>query len=146
MLRLSMPSIKSEKTWTALVIGLVILETGLVLAALVPAQLWARLFPFSSSATLDGPFPPGIAPLITTLLYVLPSVIGWLCQNWRLALLYATVPAWMGLGFFLIAAAFKIGPFYLVSSDHVTSNVAILELFAVLGGIGWLARNLLKLN
>jgi hypothetical protein len=146
MLRLSMLSIKSEKTWTALVIGLVIVETGLVLTALVPAQLWARLFPFSASATLDGPFPPVIAPLITLLLYVLPSVIGWLCQNWKLALLYATVPAWIGLGFFLIAATLKIGTFYLVAPDHVMANVAILELFAVLGGIGWLARNLFRLN
>lgn len=146
MLRLSTLSIKSEKTWTALIISLVILETGLVLAALVPAQLWVRLFPLSSSATLDGPFPPGIAPLVTLLLYVLPSIIGWLCQNWKLALLYATLPAWIGLGFFLIAATFKIGTFYLVAPDHVTANVAILELFAVLGGIGWLARNLFKLN
>jgi hypothetical protein len=146
MLRLSVSSIKSEKIWIVVLISLVFLETMLVLAALVPAQLWVRLFPLSPSAVLDGPFPPAIAPLITILLYVLPSLIGWLCRSWRLALLYATMPAWIGLGFFLVAATFKIGAFYLVASDHVTANVAILELFAVLGGMGWLARNLLKPN
>jgi hypothetical protein len=146
MLRFSTLSIKSEKARTALVAGLVVVETGLVLAALVPAQLWARLFPLSASATLDGPFPPAIAPLVTLLLYLLPSLIGWLCQNWQLALLYATVPVWIGLGLFLIAATFKTGPFYLIAPDHVLANVGMLELFAALGGIGWLARSLLRLN
>ena len=146
MLRLSIQAMKSERIWAILVLVLVLLETMLVLSALVPAQLWTRLLPQSSSATLDGPFPPAIAPLITALLYVMPTVIGWLCRDWRIALLSATVPAWIGLGLFLVAATFRIGVFYLVGSDHVGANVAILELFAVLGGIGWLGRTLFKLN
>jgi hypothetical protein len=79
-------------------------------------------------------------------LYVAPSVIGFLCPGWQQALLYATLPAWIGLGTFLIAATFKVGIFYLVSADHVTANVSTLEMFAALGGIGWLGRYLFKLR
>ena len=135
-----------DKRITFLVIGLIIIETLLVLLALVPAQLWTRLLPQSSSAALDGPFPSIIAPFITALLYLLPTLTGFLCRSWQRALLLATLPAWIGLGVFLIAATFKIGAFYLVSSDHVTANVSILELFAALGGIGWLARYLFKMR
>jgi hypothetical protein len=121
-------------------IALVVIETLLVLSALIPAQLWTRLLPQSASASLDGPFPPVIAPLITILLYVLPTLIGFLCRSWQKALLLATLPAWIGLGCFLVAATYKIGAFYLVGSDHVTANASTLELFAALGAIGWLAR------
>jgi hypothetical protein len=140
MLRLSAFGTEREKRLALLMIGLVVLELILVLLALVPPQLWTRLLPNTSSAALDGPFPPAIAPLITALLYFLPVVIGFLCRSWQRALLYATLPAWIGLGIFLIAATFKVGAFYLVSVDHVTANVSILELFALLGGIGWLGR------
>ena len=34
----------------------------------------------------------------------------------------------------------------MVSADHVTANASILEMFAVLGGIGWLARHIFKLR
>jgi len=146
MLRLSVFGIEREKRLAMLTIGLVALELILVLLALVPAQLWTRLLPNTSSAALDGPFPPVIAPLITALLYVLPVVIGFLCRSWQRALLYATLPAWVGLGIFLIAATFKVGAFYLVSVDHVTANVSILELFAGLGGIGWLGRTVFRLG
>jgi hypothetical protein len=118
----------------------------LVCLALVPAQLWTRLLPQSSSAALDGPFPALIAPGITALLYVTPTIIGFLCRSWQRALLWATLPAWIGLGLFVTLATFKVGAFYLVSSDHVTANVSVLELFAALGGIGWLARSLVKLR
>lgn len=136
----------SEKYWDRLTIGLIVIETILIVMALVPAQLWARILPPSASTTLDGPFPPTIAPLITVLLYLLPTAIGFLCRNWQRALLYATLPAWFGLGLFVVAATFKVGAFYLVSTDHVTANVSTLELFAALGGIGWLARNLFKIR
>jgi hypothetical protein len=128
------------------IIGLVAVETALVMMALVPAQLWTRLLPQSTAVALDGPFPPVIAPIITILLYVAPSVIGFLCPAWQQALLYATLPAWIGLGTFLTAATLKIGIFYLISADHVTANLSILELFAALGGIGWLGRYLFKLR
>lgn len=133
-----------EKRWEILLIGLVVLETILVLLALVPAQLWTRLLPDSSSAALDGPFPPAISPVITALLYLLPTLIGLMSRSWQRALLYATLPAWLGLGVFVIAATFKVGIFYLLSADRVTANVSVLELFAALGGIGWLGRHIIK--
>lgn len=137
-------SMAKERRKTILVIGLVVIETLLVMSALVPAQFWTRFLPNSTTAALDGPFPPRVAPIIALLLYVLPTVIGFLCQGWQKALLYATLPAWFGLGVFLVAATFKIGPFYLVSADHVVANVSLLELFAALGAIGWLGRFIFK--
>src|SRR6266487_2768731 len=121
-------------------------RTILVMLALVPPQLWTRLLPNSTSAALNGPFPPVIAPFITILLYLLPTIIGFLCFSWQQALLYATLPAWIGLGVFLVAATFKVGPFYLLSPDHVTANLSLLELFAALGALGWLGRHLIKLK
>jgi hypothetical protein len=137
---------KKWSFWTILPISIVILETILVSLALVPAQLWTRILPDSSSAALDGPFPPVIAPVITGLLYLMPTLIGFLCRSWQRALLYATLPAWFGLGLFVIAATYKVGAFYLVASDHVTANVSVLELFAALGAIGWLARSFFKFH
>src|SRR5713101_4910384 len=120
------------------VIGLTVFETILVTLALVPPQEWTRLLPGSTSAALDGPFPAA--------LYLVPTLIGFLCRSWQRALLFATLPAWIGLALFVMAAASKVGAFYLVSSTQVTSNVSVLELFAALGGIGWLARHLFKLK
>ena len=128
------------------VIGLTVFETILVTLALVPPQEWTRLLPGSTSAALDGPFPAVLAPIIPALLYLVPTLIGFLCRSWQRALLFATLPAWIGLALFVIAAASKVGAFYLVSSTQVTSNVSVLELFAALGGIGWLARHLFKLK
>jgi hypothetical protein len=127
-----------------LILSLVAFQTILVTLALVPPQLWTRLLPGSPSASLDGPFPAAIAPIITALLYLIPAGIGFLCKSWQRALLYATIPAWIGLGLFVIAATYKVGAFYLVSATQVTSSVSVLELFAALGGIGWLARTLFK--
>jgi hypothetical protein len=146
MLHTSSPGSEIEKRLFMPVIGLVAIETLLVLLALVPPQLWTRLLPQTTSAALDGPFPPVIAPVITAFLYLVPTVIGFLCRSWQQALLYSTIPAWVGLGCFVIAATFaapfKVGAFYLVSVDHVIANVSILELFAALGGIGWLGRSI----
>ena len=69
-----------------------------------------------------------------------------LCPSWQRALLFATLPAWIGLGTFVVAATVKVGAFYLVSSDHVTANVSVLELFAALGSIGQLIRYFFKLR
>ncbi len=140
---------ETKKNWRTAenaVIGIAIIETILVTMALIPAQLWTRLLPHSTGAALNGPFPATIAPLITALIYLLPTLIGLLSRSWQRALLFATLPAWIGLGAFVIAATFKVGVFYLVSSDHVTANVSVLELFAALGAIGWLLRHLLKMN
>ena len=133
-----------DRKWHGLLYALIVVETFLVTLALVPAQLWTRILAGSSSAALDGPFPPVIAPIVTLLIYLLPTLIGLLCRKWQRALLFATLPAWIGLGLFLVAATFRIGAFYIVSTDHVTANVSVLELFAALGAIGWLARSLLK--
>jgi len=146
ILRSSIPESAQERRWALLLIGLVVVETILVLLALVPAQLWTRLLPNTSSAALDGPFPPKISPVISALLYLLPTVICFLSRSWQRALLCATLPAWIGLGAFLVAATFKVGAFYLVSADHVTANVSILELFAALGALGWLVRHIFKLK
>lgn len=142
MLHTSSSGSKIEKRLSMPLISLVVIETLLVLLALVPPQLWTRLLPQTTSAALDGPFPPLIAPVITTVLYLVPTVIGFLCRSWQQALLYSTIPAWVGLGCFVIAASFKVGAFYLISVDHVIANVGILELFAALGGIGWLGRSI----
>jgi hypothetical protein len=135
---------QSSKRVFILMLGLVVLETLLTVLALVPAQLWVRLLPQASNAALSGPFPASVAPVITALLYLLPSLVGLFSSSWQRALLYATLPAWIGLGLFLVAATSKVGAFYLISSDHVTANVSILELYALLGGLGWLARNFLR--
>lgn len=146
MLRSGIPNAEQEKRIFYVVIGMIALETILVTLALVPAQEWTRLLPGSSSAAQDGPFPPVLAPVIPLLLYVVPTAIGFLCRSWQRALLYATIPAWIGLGLFVIAAASKVGAFYLVAPTQVTANISVLELFAALGGIGWLARHLFKLR
>ena len=146
MISSGVASAQQDKRIFYTVIGLTIFETILVTLALVPPQLWTRLLPGSSSASLDGPFPAALAPVIPALLYLVPTLIGFLCRRWQKALLFATLPAWIGLGLFVIAAASKVGAFYLVSPAQVTSNVSVLELFAALGGIGWLARHLFKLR
>ncbi|HVB21486.1 MAG TPA: hypothetical protein VNG51_06025 [Ktedonobacteraceae bacterium] len=146
MLGLSVPRTTQERRVLVAIIALVVLETALVALALVPAQLWTRLLPGSGTAALDGPFPPKIAPVISALLYILPSVIGFLCHSWQRALLCATLPAWIGLGAFIIAATFRIGPFYLIAPANVTANVSVLELFAALGAIGWLGRHIFRLK
>jgi hypothetical protein len=135
-----------EKYLAIVVICMVIVETILVTMALVPEKVWTRLLPASPSAALYGPFPPILAPIIPALLYLVPTAIGFLCRSWQRALLYATLPAWIGLGLFVIAASFKVGAFYLVSPTMVTANVSTLELFAALGAIGWLGRFIFKLQ
>ena len=144
MLHSSASQSEQDKRLTMVLISLVVIETILITLALVPAQFWTRLLPQTPSAALDGPFPPIISPVITALLYLVPTAIGFLSRSWQRALLYATLPAWIGLGFFVIAATLKVGAFYLVSVDHVTANVSVLELFAALGGIGWLIRSIIK--
>ena len=146
MLHSTTTNTEHEKWLTMIVICMVVIETILVTMALVPAQLWTRLLPGTTSAALYGPFPPVLAPIVPALLYLIPTVVGFLCRSWQLALLYATLPAWIGLGLFVIAASFKVGAFYLVSPVQVTANVSTLELFAALGAIGWLGRFLFKLQ
>lgn len=146
MLRLSLQGTTQEKKRLLAVTILILLETALVMLALVPAQQWTHLLPGSPDAALDGPFPHSVAVIVPLLLYMIPTLVGFLCRNWQQALFYATLPAWIGLGLFITAASFKVGIFYLVSADNVAANVSILELFAALGGMGWLAQYLWNLR
>src|SRR5437588_12879637 len=99
-------TVVKERRRSMLIIALVVIETILVLLALVPAQFWTRFLPNSTSAALHGPFPPVIAPIIPFLLYFFPTVIGCLCSLWQQGLFYATLPAWFGSGVCLFAARF----------------------------------------
>src|SRR2546423_13775356 len=92
------------------------------------------------------PFLQAFPPTSTVHPKTTPPIIVFLSLSWQRSLLFATLPAWIGLGTFLIAATFKVGAFYLVSADHVTANVSILELFAALGALGWLVRHIFKLK
>ncbi len=144
MLRLSLQAPAQDKRRSLGVLILVLLETILVGMALIPGQEWTHLLPNSPNAAQNGPFPHSVAVVVPVLLYIVPTLVGFLCHNWQQALFYATLPAWIGLGLFVTAASFKVGIFYLVAADSVTANVSVLELFAVLGGMGWLAQYIFK--
>jgi len=113
----------------------VAVETMLLLISLVPATQWARW-----GQPADGPLPPSLSWLIAGIFYVLPPLIGALCRRWQVAVVLATLPAWLDLGVFAVAAASRNGPFYLAEDIHAPNTVGTLELFAVLGALGWLAR------
>lgn len=140
MLRLSLQDTARDKRRSIAILILVLLETLLVGTALIPTQAWVRLLPGAANPTIYGPFPPTVGVVIPVLLYIIPTLVGLLCSNWQQALFYATLPAWIGLGLYVTAASFKVGIFDLVGAETVTANVSILELFAALGGMGWLAR------
>jgi hypothetical protein len=112
-------------------------EVALLLVALVPQSIWA------SYGYPNGPIPPALAALVAGAFYVLPALTGALCRRWYAALILATLPAWIDLGLFAIAAARRIGPFYLAQDPHAANTVSTLELFGVLGAVGWLARRCL---
>jgi hypothetical protein len=113
-------------------------ESLLLLIALVPQSIWA------SHGLPNGPIPPIASPLVAGLFYVFPVLVGLLSRRWQVAIVLGTLPAWLDLGIFAIAAAPRIGPYYLVVEPHAVSTVGTLELFAVLGALGWLARPLVK--
>jgi hypothetical protein len=122
---------------TGLLVGLVGCESGLLLISLVPPTIWARL------GHPDGPLPQALYPLVAGLFYLLPTLIGALCHRWPAALALATLPAWADLGVFAVAAAPRLGPFYLAQDPHAVSTVGTLELFAALGLLGWVTRRAL---
>ncbi len=112
----------------------VLVEIALLLVALVPQSIWADYgYP-------AGPIPNALSPLVAGVFYLLPTLTGALCRRWQSALLLATLPAWLDLAVFAVAAARRIGPFYLAQDPHTTNTLATLELFAILGLLGWLAR------
>ena len=112
----------------------VLAEAALLLIALVPPGVWANYgYP-------AGPIPNSLSPLIAGAFYLLPLLAGMLCRRWHVAIILATFPAWLDLGVFAIAAAKRIGPFYLVQDPHTVNTVSTLELFGILGLLGWLGR------
>ncbi len=124
LLRLRVPLL-----WVA-----VLAEAALLLIALVPQSIWANYgYP-------AGPIPNALAPVVAGAFYVLPLLAGLLCRRWPIAIILATFPALLDLGVFAIAAAKRIGPFYLVQDPHTANTVSTLELFAILGLLGWLGR------
>lgn len=112
----------------------VVVQIVLLLVALVPPGVWTDL------GMAGNPIPPEWAPFVAGIFYILPSLTGLLTHRWQMAIILATLPAWLDLGIFAIAAASRIGPYYLALEPHAVSTVGTLELFAVLGALGWLAR------
>lgn len=128
--------------WKTLVVsvllgGVVLVDVALLLVALVPDRVW------QTHGYPNGPIPHDLTPIVAAAFYVLPAVIGALCRRWQVALVLATLPAWLDLGLFATAAASRIGPFYLFLDVHAASTVGTLELFGALGALGWLARTVL---
>lgn len=113
----------------------VAVQTMLLLISLVPPNTWTRL-----GQSPDGPLPSSLSWLVAGIFYVLPPLTGALCRRWQVAVVLATLPAWLDLGIFAVAAASRDGPFYLAEDIHAPNTVGTLELFAVLGALGWLAR------
>lgn len=132
------PTPRSARRWRLIALSLVIVaQIVLLLIALVPQNFW------SDRGMPNGPVPASLAPVVAGLFYILPSLAGLLTRRWQAAIVLATLPAWLDLGIFAIAAASRIGPYYLAVEPHAVSTVGTLELFAVLGALGWLARPLL---
>jgi hypothetical protein len=112
--------------------GCVALQCALLLVSLVPQTTWAEL------GLPDGPIPSALSPLVAGLFYILPAATGALSRRWQVAIVLATLPAWLDLGIFSVAAAQRLSPFYIAQDPHASGAVGLLELFAALGALGWL--------
>jgi hypothetical protein len=121
------------------IVVLVIVESGLLVLSLVPPTKSAEL---GWSAT-NGPFPSAAAPIITAIFYLAPFACGLLARRWEIALVGATFPAWFGIGIYTVAASTQNGIFALTSGPHPSYLVGTIELFAALGGFGWIARKVI---
>jgi hypothetical protein len=115
-------------------------QIALLLISLVPATQWA-----SYGQPADGPIPHSLSPLVAGVFYLAPALIGALCRRWQVAVALAALPALLDLGIFAVAAAERLGPFYLAQDIHAPYTVGTLELFAVLGALGWLTRSAILL-
>jgi hypothetical protein len=125
----------SRMSLRLIALGIVVAaQVVLLLIALVPPSIWTNL------DMPGGPIPMEMAPIVAGLFYVFPSLTGLLARRWQVAIILATFPAWLDLGIFAIAAASRIGPYYLALEPHAVSTVGTIELFAVLGALGWLSR------
>jgi hypothetical protein len=114
--------------------GIIVLETLLLLIAQIPVAAWPRL------GLPNGPIPAPLLPLVAACFYLAPTAIGALCRRWYAALALATLPVWIALGAFAIAASGRLGFSYLAEDAHAAGGAGTLELFAGLGFLGWLLR------
>jgi hypothetical protein len=120
-------------------IALIVLQTALLFISVVPERFTVQLG-WSSG---NGPFPAATAPVVTLIFYLLPVAVGCLAQRWEVALFGATLPAWLALGLYTIAASSRNGIFAFIQGAQPTYLVGTMELFAVLGGFGWVTRRAL---
>jgi hypothetical protein len=130
----SLQIIRSHRVKLAALSVVIGVELMLLLISLVPDSIWA------SHGWPQGPIPSPLYPVVAGLFYLLPAVTGALCSKWQTAIVLATLPAWFDLGVFAVAAAYRIGPFYLADPAQAGATAGTLELFAALGILGWFAR------
>jgi hypothetical protein len=121
------------------IIVLVIVESGLLVMSLVPPTKSAEL----GWSSTNGPFPSAAAPIVTAFFYLAPFASGLLARRWEIALVGATFPAWFGIGIYTVAASTQNGIFALTAGAHPSYLVGTIELFAALGGFGWIARRVI---
>jgi hypothetical protein len=113
-----------------------LLQTGLLFTAYLPARIITDL----GWDTSNGPFPSATAPVVTLIFYLLPFASGLLTRRWDVALLASTAPAWLAVGLFVAATSVQNGIFYFTKLGQPANLVGTLELFAVLGLLGWITR------
>jgi hypothetical protein len=134
------PANKNAVLFERLQIGgiavLALLQTGLLFTAYLPARIITDL----GWNTSNGPFPSATAPVVTLIFYLLPFGSGLLTRRWDVALLASTAPAWLAVGLFVAATSVQNGIFYFTKLGQPANLVGTLELFAVLGLLGWITR------
>jgi hypothetical protein len=134
-------SLTSLESLVRIALGIVlVVESALLLISLVPPTEWANL-----GQSPDGPIPHSLNWFVAGFFYVAPALIGALCRRWQVAVVLAALPAFLDLAIFAVAAASRLGPFYLAQDQHAPYTVGTLELFVALGALGWLARTALLL-
>jgi hypothetical protein len=116
------------------IIALTIIESVLVLMAFLPQSVATRL---GWSSTF-GPFPASLAPVLTALFYLIPSINGFLSRRWEFALINGTLPVWAGIGLYLIGSSSREGIFAMARDTLPTNLAGTIQLFAILSFIGWL--------
>jgi hypothetical protein len=127
-------SIRGHSLQLAALVVAIGVELVLLLISLVPDTIWA------SHGWPQGPIPASLYPVVAGLFYLLPAVTGGLCSRWQTAIVLSTLPAWLDLGIYAVAAAYRTGPFYLADPAQAAATAGTLELFAALGILGWFGR------
>jgi hypothetical protein len=121
---------------------IVLAQTIILTISFIPATRTANL---GWTAT-DGPFPTATAPLVTAFFYGAPFICGLLSRRWEYALVSATLPAWVSIGVYTVAASTQDGIFAFTKGAEPSYMVGTLEFFAALGAFGWLMRRIVLLQ